>query len=276
MYYVLDKDTIKTHILPFLDTAKRGFKTKSCLMEIVNCIFYKLKSGCQWHMLPVKALFSEVTLSYKTVFAHYRKWSKNGNWKDVWKNYLRVNKPILDLSSMDLDGSHSTALKGGEEVAYQGRKKRKTSNSLYLADRQGILLCMSDPIKGKHHDLYEIETIFRKMLVELQSSGIAINGLFMNADAGFDSKILRKVCFEFDIIPNLCLNPRNGERQDDDYFDEKLYAERYSIERSNAWIDSYRSVLNRFDTTVSSWSGWNYLAFVAILFKKLNKNKKSR
>jgi transposase len=65
MYQVLDKDTINAEILPYLSTAKRGFKTKICLSEIVNCILYKLKTGCQWHLLPVQSLFSEVVLSYQ-------------------------------------------------------------------------------------------------------------------------------------------------------------------------------------------------------------------
>ena len=43
MYAVLDKDTIKNSILPYLSTAKRGFITKSCLIDIVNAILYKLK-----------------------------------------------------------------------------------------------------------------------------------------------------------------------------------------------------------------------------------------
>ncbi|WP_317174721.1 thiopeptide-type bacteriocin biosynthesis protein [Chryseobacterium antibioticum] len=37
-----------------------------------------------------------------------------------------------DFVIEDLDGSHTSALRGGEEVAYQGRKKRKTSTALYF------------------------------------------------------------------------------------------------------------------------------------------------
>ena len=74
MYEVLSKDTIETEILPHLPIAKRGFITKSNLAEIVNSILYKLKTGIQWHLLPVKSLFSDRVLHYKTVFGHYRKW----------------------------------------------------------------------------------------------------------------------------------------------------------------------------------------------------------
>lgn len=41
-------------------------------------------------------------------------------------------------------------------------------------------------------------------------------------------------------------------------------------------MDSYRSVLNRFDTTLSSWKAWNYIAFTLILLKKIRKREKSR
>ena len=51
-------------------------------------------------------------------------------WKSCWIQLLKNNKTKLDLSSVDLDGSHTTALRGREEVAYQGRKKRKTTNAL--------------------------------------------------------------------------------------------------------------------------------------------------
>lgn len=57
-YAVLDKDTIKNHILPHLPVAKRGFVTKACIIEFINAILYKLKVGCQWQHLPVEHLFS--------------------------------------------------------------------------------------------------------------------------------------------------------------------------------------------------------------------------
>lgn len=54
------------------------------------------------------------------------------------------------------------------------------------------------------------------------------------------------------------------------------FTRRYSIERTNVWMDSYRSVLNRFDTTQTSWEGWNYIAFILIFLKKIRKRKESR
>ena len=54
MYEVLDKDTIKSEILPYLSVAKRGYVTKSDLSEVIQCILYKLKTGCRWHIMRKK------------------------------------------------------------------------------------------------------------------------------------------------------------------------------------------------------------------------------
>ena len=276
MYQVLDKDTIISEIIPYLPTAKRGFSTKSNRVEIVNCVLYKLKTGCHWHMLPVKGLFSKVVLSYKTVFGHFRKWCKTGIWQQIWIRLLEKYKSFLDMSSVELDGSHTPALRGGENVAYQGRKKKKTTNALFLTDKQGIPLAMSEPIAGNHNDLHQIEKYFNKILDTLTKAKIRIDGLFLNADAGFDSKELRDLCKKLEIFPNIAINQRNGTVDEDIFIDELLYEERYCIERTNAWMDSFRTLLNRFDVTASSWMGFNLIGFTVILLKKINKNKKSR
>ena len=53
-------------------------------------------------------------------------------------------------------------------------------------------------------------------------------GLFLNADAGFDSKSLREFLESKEIITNIKPNPRNGE-QPDVYFDENLQKNRYKM-----------------------------------------------
>lgn len=273
MYTVLDKNTIEMEIIPHIPLAKRGFQPTVPLVEIVNAILYKLKTGVQWHQLPTRVFFEQRPLSWEVVYYHYRKWCVNGVWKSCWISLLEKHKSFLDLSSADLDGSHTPAVRGGEQVEYQGRKKRKTTNALYLTDRQGLPLAMSEPLAGNHNDLYEIEVQFEVVTATLGQTNIPVEGLFLNADAGFDSKEFRKSCEGKEINANICFNKRNGNMDRDEYFDQELYRQRYSIERTNAWMDSFRSLLNRFDTTVASWLGFNYLSFIVLALKKFKKNK---
>ena len=53
-------------------------------------------------------------------------------------NSLRLNWCILDLSSVQFDGSHTLAKNDGAAIGYQGRKAGRTTNALFLADNQGL------------------------------------------------------------------------------------------------------------------------------------------
>lgn len=262
--------------MPCLTLAKRGFASKFDLVAIVNAILHKLKTGCQWEHLPVRHLFEGEIPSYKTVFHHYRKWCRLGDWERMYSELVKRYRHLVDLSLSHIDGSHTPALRGGECVEYQGRKKRRTTNAIYFSDRQGLPLAMSEPQKGNHADLYNIKDRVDEMAVQLGNCGISLDGIFNNADAGFDAKVFRTALAEHGIIANVCPNPRNGEPTEDYLFDEEMYKERFVIERTNAWMDSFRSVLTRFDTTVSSWKGWNYLAFAVVFLKKFHKLNKFR
>lgn len=142
---------------------------------------------------------------------------------DFWAATLQRHRTYLDLSSIDLlDGSPAPAVRGGKAVEYQGRKRRKTTNALYLTDRQGIPLAMSEPVAGNHNDLYDIEVQFEVVTAALETSEISLGGLFLNADAGFDSKEFRSARAKKEVNANICFNKRNGNADRDQYFDGDL------------------------------------------------------
>ena len=261
--------------MPYLSVAQRGFVSMFDLVEKVNAILYKLKSGCQWRMLPVGHLFSGKAPSHITVFKHYRKWCRNGDWEYAFSQNLKENKDKVDLSLAHIDGSHTPVCRGGEKAEYQGRKKRNTTNALYLSDRQGLPLAMSEPQAGNHTDLYEIESRIDEIATQLRNAEIPVDGLFANLDAGFDGEKLRIALDSHGIVSNVCPNRRNGADSSEKYFfDEEMYKERWVVERTNAWMDGFKAVLIRFYTTVSSWKGWNYLAFLVIFIKKIHNSLK--
>ena len=193
--------------MPYLSVAKRGYVSQGSLIEVVNAILHKLKSQCQWHQLPVEHLFGDVVLSWNAVYHHFRKWCRLGEWQSMFAAIVRKYKDRLDMSVTHIDGSHTPALKGGECVEYQGRKKRKTTNSLYFCDRQGLPLAISEPQKGNHADLYEIEQRVDELAAQLRECGLSTEGLFNNADAGFDAKSFRAALESHEIIANVGLIP---------------------------------------------------------------------
>jgi len=235
--------------------------------QVIEAILYRLKTGCQWRELPMKQFF-RVKYKWQSVYYHYQKWCKDNSWQNLWTIVLSKHKDLLDMSSIQLDGTHTPTKRGGEAVDYQGRKKCKTSNMLIITDSQGIPLTCSDAISGNHNDAYELKENIQQMFQSIEASDIAIEGLFLNADSGFDSKEFREYCISKDIIGNVALNPRNGSNEDY-LFDELLYKCRFVIERTNAWMDAFKALLIRFETNKIHWKALNLLAFSVILLRQL-------
>ena len=114
----IDKDMIEKCIIPHLVKGKRGFAPTVPLTSIVSAILYRLKTGCQWRELPMKEFFGEGSIQWLTVFHRFNKWSKSGCWQAVFVNLLRSNHKYFDLSSVQIDGSHTPSKHGGAEVGY--------------------------------------------------------------------------------------------------------------------------------------------------------------
>ena len=100
--------------MPHLSIAKRGFTGKFYLLSIVMGILFKLKTGCQWEHLPVCHFFEGEISSYKTVFCHYRKWCKLGDWEKMFFRLVRKYRHLVDLSPSHIDSPHTPAVRGGE------------------------------------------------------------------------------------------------------------------------------------------------------------------
>jgi putative transposase len=47
------------------------------MRQIVNAMFYINRTGCQWENLPKDCP------NYNSVYYHYRKWCKDGAWKQI-------------------------------------------------------------------------------------------------------------------------------------------------------------------------------------------------
>ncbi len=89
--------------------------------------------------------------------------------------------------------------------------------------------------------------------------------MFLNADSGFDGKKCRDILRKKEIIANIKENPCNGHTVHGKYFDPELYKRRSKIEKANAWLDSFKALLVRFET----WMIMHYLAFTILFLRKI-------
>ena len=270
MHTNLTKEQIQNCILPLIPKNKRGFSSVFDMVDIFLCIVHKLKTGCQWKFLFVDIECIKPPFSWQTVYYFYRKWCKYAVFETMFENVLQMQKDKLDMEKLNLDGTHSLVKKSAESVAFQHRKKARTSNILILTDGNGIPVASGGILCGNHNDLYQVVPQFSGMIKRLRSCGLCVENSILNADKGFDCKKLIRACYRRKILPNICENKRNRKtkkRGRKRFFDPEIFEQRFVNERCFAWIDSFRTLLIRFDTLDSSWLNWHFLAFTLILLK---------
>jgi putative transposase len=107
--------------------------------EILNAVFYVLKSGCQWRMLP------RDFPPWKTVFHYFRAWRIDGTWERTNRAMRRQLReklgrdPEPSAGIVDSQSAKTTAV-GGEQRGYDGGKKVRGRKRHLLVDTEGLVL----------------------------------------------------------------------------------------------------------------------------------------
>jgi len=211
-------------------------------------------------------------ISWQAIYHHWQKWSADGSWARVWQHSVQRIRPDLDLSQLNLDGSHAVAKKGGESVAYQRRKRAKTSNILPITDAQGYVVASTGMVAGNRHDAFCLKDHLQTAFKTMKRWGLSVVGAVFNADSAFDTHEARKVCFNHRVIPNIAENKRNRKatkRGRKRLFDPDIYHQRFTSERSFAWIDKFRALLIRYDRKDVNFLGGHHIAFAMINLRHL-------
>ena len=69
-------DLIKS-MIPAERKRKRGKKREVDMREVVNAIFYILRAGCSWRMMP------NDLPAWQTVYSYFHRWQRKGIWQKI-------------------------------------------------------------------------------------------------------------------------------------------------------------------------------------------------
>jgi putative transposase len=109
------------------------------MREVVNALFYLVKAGCSWRLLPHE--FAK----WQTVYTYFNAWRKSGQW-EAWNQLLReqVRERAGREASPSAGSIDSQSVKTSQKGAAlrnerPGRRRGQASERTQTASHRGHL-----------------------------------------------------------------------------------------------------------------------------------------
>jgi putative transposase len=244
---------------PLLPPAKFGGRPRSTPMRrVLEAIFYLVKTGCHWRMLPIDFP------PWRTVYGYCAEWSENGTLRRVQRSlYFKVREregrnPQPSVAIIDSQ-TVPTGKMGGVR-GYDGGKKKKGRKRHVVVDVLGMMLGARVTAANDHDTNGGIRALrsvskflrkpsFKRIYADKGYQGERFAGY---VDQKFDGAVVQ--------IGENKTNIRDGFVPD---------KQRWVVERTFAWLFDYRRLTIDYERLIVHSQGMMRLAAIRTMIRRL-------
>jgi putative transposase len=230
-----------------------GRPREVCFRDILNAIFYFLRAGCQWRMLPREYP------NWKLVYHYFRLWRVSGTWEqihDALREMLRSKEGREPTPSAAVIDSQSvkTTQKCGPR-GYDAGKKVNGRKRHIIVDTLGLLLVVVVHVAS-------IQDRDGAKLACIQLLGKFPRLKLIWADGGYAGKLVKWVHAFGGWILEIVKRP-------DEATGFVLLKRRWVVERTFAWLSFFRRLSKNYEERTETSETVVRISMIHLMVRRL-------